>query len=157
MRALISLAVSQAVGMPLEVVGDVEIGFVERKRFDQRGVVGEDRPNLLGDGAVDVEPGRDEHEFRALAHRDGRRHGRSNAETSRLVARRGNDAAFGRIADRHRLAFEGRIVALFDRRIERVHVDVDDLAHPPFVHRRMWYLTTKSTTSIESAQHGLRR
>jgi hypothetical protein len=60
----------------------------------------------------------------------------SDPETSRLVARRGNDAAFGRIADRHRLALESRIVALLHRRIERIHVDVDDLANPPFVHLR---------------------
>jgi hypothetical protein len=29
------------------------------------------------------------------------------------------------------------VVALFDRRIERVHVDVDDLANPPLVHLDM--------------------
>jgi hypothetical protein len=39
---------------------------------------------------------------------------------------------------------------LFNGRIKRVHVDVDDLANPPFVHWRMWYLTMKSTTSIAS-------
>ena len=52
---------------------------------------------------------------------------------SRHIARRSNDAAFGRIPDRYRLALESRIVTLFYRRIERVHVDVDDLANPPFV------------------------
>jgi glycogen debranching enzyme len=36
----------------------------------------------------------------------------------------------------HWLALEGRIVALLHRRIKRVHIDVDDLANPPFVHRR---------------------
>ena len=79
-----------------------------------------------------------------------------NPKRSRLVARRSNDAAFGRVTNRHRLTLEGRIIALLDRRIERVHVDMDDLAHSSFLHRRMWYLVTKSTTSIESAQHGLR-
>jgi hypothetical protein len=31
-------------------------------------------------------------------------------------------------ADRHRLAPERRVVALLDRRVEGVHVDMDDLA-----------------------------
>jgi hypothetical protein len=31
-------------------------------------------------------------------------------------------------ADRHRLALELRIIALLDRRVEGVHVDMDDLA-----------------------------
>ena len=29
-----------------QVLSDVEIGFIERQRFDQRGVVGEDAPDL---------------------------------------------------------------------------------------------------------------
>jgi hypothetical protein len=33
------------------------------------------------------------------------------------------------VADRNRPPAKRRIVALFDRRIEGVHVDVDDLAH----------------------------
>ena len=78
-----------------------------------------------------------------------------NPKHRALIARRSNDAAFGWIADRHRLTLESRIVTLFNGRIKGVHVDVDDLANPPFVHWRMWRLTTKSTISIESAQHGL--
>jgi hypothetical protein len=35
------------------------------------------------------------------------------------------------MADRHWLTLEGRIVALLDRRVESVHVDVNDLANPP--------------------------
>ena len=31
-------------------------------------------------------------------------------------------------ADRHRLALQRRIVALLDRRVEGIHVDMDDLA-----------------------------
>ena len=37
------------------VLGDVEIGLVEAQRLDQVGVVGEDRPDLLRHGAIDVE------------------------------------------------------------------------------------------------------
>jgi hypothetical protein len=40
------------------------------------------------------------------------------------------------MADCDWLTFEGRIVALLDRRVESVHVDVNDLANPPFGHLR---------------------
>jgi hypothetical protein len=34
------------------------------------------------------------------------------------------------VADRERAAAKAGIIALFDRRIEGVHVDMDDLANP---------------------------
>src|ERR1700677_97111 len=37
---------------------------------------------------------------------------------------------------------EGRIITLLDRRVESVHVDVNDLANSPFVH--LWRLTCVS-------------
>ena len=53
-----------------------------------------------------------------------------DAERARLVARGGDDAAAIRLAaDRERLAAQRRVVALLDRRVERVHVDVEDAAH----------------------------
>ena len=60
----------------------------------------------------------------------GHRHRRAHAERARLVARRRHDAAaVGLAADRQRLAAQRRVVALLDRRVERVHVDVKDPAH----------------------------
>jgi len=56
-------------------------------------------------------------------------------EASRFVTCRSNDAPFRWVADRDGPTLEGGIVALLDRRIEGVHVDVDDLANPPLVHR----------------------
>src|SRR5208283_1628674 len=110
------------------ILRHVEIGFIERQRFDQRGVLGEDRVDLARDRAIDVEARRHEHQLRTLAHGRGRRHGRSNTEGARLVTRCGNHAPLGAVADGDRTASKLRIVALFDRRIERVHVDMDDLA-----------------------------
>ena len=55
----------------LAIVGDVEIGLIEGERLDQGRVILEDRLDLSRHGAVDVEPGRDEYELGALAHRDG--------------------------------------------------------------------------------------
>jgi len=51
-----------------------------------------------------------------------------HAELARFVARGRDDAAFPRSADRDRLPAQLRIVALFDRCVERIHVDMDDLA-----------------------------
>jgi hypothetical protein len=50
----------------LEIAGYVQIGLIERKRFDQWGVIFENRLNLFGHFAVDVEPWGDKHEFGAL-------------------------------------------------------------------------------------------
>ena len=112
-----------------QVLRDVEIGLVERQRLDQRRVIRKDRVDLARDGAIDVEARPHEHQFGALAHRRGRRHRRAHAEGAGLVARRGDDASLGAVADRDGTPSKRRIVALLDRRIEGVHVDVDDLAH----------------------------
>ena len=84
--------------------------------------------DLARDRAIDVEARRHEHQLRTLAHGRGRRHRRSNAEGARLVARRGDYAPFGAVADSDRTAPKLGIVALLDRRIEGVHVDMNDLA-----------------------------
>ena len=110
------------------VLGDVEIGLVEAQRFDQRGVAGEDIADLARDRAVGVEARLDEDKFGAAAARGHGRHGRAHAEFPRLVAGGGDDAAFAGAADGDRLAAQVRIVALLDGRIERIHVDMDDLA-----------------------------
>ena len=108
---------------------DIEIGLIERQRLDQRRIFRKDGMDLVRDGAIDVETRRHEHEFGAKAHRRGRRHGRAHAEDAGLITCCRNHAPLGTMAYRHGAPLERRIVALFDRRIERVHVDVDDLAH----------------------------
>ena len=71
----------------------------------------------------------DDHQVRAQPHRARHRDGRLHAELPRLVARRRDDAAtFGAAADGDRLAAQLGAVALFDGRVERVHVDVKDPA-----------------------------
>src|SRR5207249_677005 len=83
---------------------------------------------LPGDRLVDVEARLDEDQLGTLIPGGERGHGRTYAELSRFVGRRGNHAAQLRAANRYGLAAQLGIVALLDRRIERVHVDVDDLA-----------------------------
>ena len=113
------------------VLGDVEIGLVEAQRLDQIGIVGEDRADLPADLAIDVEPRLDEDQVGTRPLGRDRRHRRPHAERARLVARRRDYPAMP-AADRHRLAPQRRIVALFDRRVEGVHVDMDDLAGRAF-------------------------
>jgi hypothetical protein len=112
----------------LEVGRDVEIGLVERQRLDQRRVLQEDRADLARHLLVDVEARLDEHQLRAEPLGGRRRHGRAHAELARLVACRHHHAALAAAADRDRLAAQRRVVALLHRRIERIHVEMDDLA-----------------------------
>src|SRR5213593_1747143 len=50
-------------------------------------------------------------------------------EFSGLVRSGADDAALARPADDHRLTTKLRPIALFDRRVECVHVDMDDFPH----------------------------
>ena len=112
----------------LEVFGDIKIRLVERQWLDDRRVFGEDLPDLERDRLVDVEPRLYENQIRAFSLSRERRHRGAHAELARFVARGRDDAAFPRSADRDRLPTQRRIVALFDRCVERIHVDMDDLA-----------------------------
>src|SRR5437870_3729477 len=64
--------------------------------------------------------------------------GATPAERPRLVRRRRHDSASRARADEQGLASELGVVVLLDRRVERVHVDVQDLA-------RLCHLTLRSS------------
>ena len=117
-------------------VRHVEIGFVERQGLDQRRVVGQDGSDLQRDAFVDVEPRFDEDELGAAAYRCHRRHRRAHTVAPGLVTSGRNHPPLARPADRHGFASQCRIVTLFDRCVERVHVHVDDLPPAPFVYRQ---------------------
>ena len=57
------------------------------------------------------------------------RHGGMHAEAAHGVARGGDDAAAAGTADDQRLALELRTIPLLHRRVERVHVDVQNRPH----------------------------
>src|SRR3546814_20078432 len=91
--------------------------------------VGEEGADLARHRAVVVETRLDEDEVGTAAHSRYRRHGGVDAIGSRLIAR-GRDDAPVHAADSHRPTPQMGIVALPDRRIEGVHIDMDDLAAP---------------------------
>ncbi len=68
----------------------------------------------------------DHDRVRAALQRLAHRHRGMHAEAAHLVARGGDDAAAAGAADDDRLAGKLRVVELLDRRVERVHVDVQD-------------------------------
>ena len=116
-----------------QVFRDVKIGLVERERFDDRRVLGEDLPDLLRDRLVDLESRLHEDEIRAPPLGRHRRRGGSHPKLAGFVACRCHHSAFARSADGDRLAAKLRIIALLDGRIEGIHVDVDDLSLPELI------------------------
>ena len=126
--ARMSSAICVADAMPLQILGHVEIGLVQRQRLDDRRVFGEDRADLPRHLLVDVEARLHKDQVGTFPLRGDRRHGGAHAELSRFVACRRDDAALPRSADGDRLAAQLRIVALLDGGVEGVHIDVDDLA-----------------------------
>ncbi len=125
------LAISTAGAGAGERLRHVEIGLVKRERLDQVRMLAHQCPDPPARLLVGIEARPDEEEVRAeLAGLEGG-HGRAHAEHPGLVAGREHDPARAGRAHRHRPAAQARVVALLDRGVEGVHVDVDDLAHQP--------------------------
>ena len=112
------------------VLGDVEVRLVERERLDER----RDRRGRWPRSAATrlryfVKSGRT---ITSSGHRRTARDigmAERTPKRARLVARGADDApALGRAAHGDRAAARARVVALLDGRVERVHVDVQDLA-----------------------------
>jgi hypothetical protein len=110
------------------VLGHVEIGFVETERFDQVGVVAEDRANLLADLAIDVEAALAEHQVGAQPLGGDAGHRAAHAEPARFVTGGSNHAAPARSPHGNGFSAQLGIVALLDAREKRIHIDMDDLA-----------------------------
>ena len=106
---------------------DVQIGFIQRERFDQ---IGEPMQNVANYGRftpVNIEPGRHHNQLRATLQGHECRHGRADTEFPCLVVARSQNApAFSRAADANRFAPKCGPVANFDRRVKTIHVEVDN-------------------------------
>ena len=108
-------------------------------------------PDLLGYRAIDLEARRDKNEFGTLPERRCGRHCRAHAERAGFVTCSRDHTAFGGMADRDGPPTKAWIIPLLDRRIEGVHVDVDDFTVD-------WPMTNSSTgTKARHAEPASRR
>ena len=110
------------------VVGDVEKCLVERDRLDKIGVGVEDFVDLGRDLFVDLHATRHKDEVGAEALGFGGRHSRTHTETARLVARSRDDTTHIAVPNSDGFALKLRVVALLNRGIKGVHVDMDYFA-----------------------------
>jgi hypothetical protein len=105
--------------------GEIEKCFVDRERLDQRRERQHHAADLAADAGIFRHIGPDHPGVRAEPQGLEHRHRRFHAEGAGDVAGRGDHAASA-AADDHRLGGERWIVALLDRGIEGVAVDVGD-------------------------------
>ena len=112
------------------ILRHVKIRFIERERLDERRHLAKNREHRIRRRFVAREIRRDDHERWAEPYRSCHRHRRVHAERARPVARRRHDASSVRLAaDGERLTAKRRVIALFHRRVEGVHVDVKNPPH----------------------------
>ena len=104
----------------------IEERLVDRERLDERSHVAEDLHDLARDLDVAVEVRQHDDRRRAQAQRLTDGHRRADAESTRLVRGARDDRAALRRPDDDGLAAQRRVVELLDRRVERVHVDMED-------------------------------
>ena len=117
-----------AVPEPFQILRHVEIGFVERQWLDDARIFSKDRADLQRDFFVDVKARLHKNQIRTFPAGGHGRHCRTHAEFSRFIARSRHDAALALAADRDWLAAQFGAIALLDRGVEGVHVDMDDPA-----------------------------
>ena len=105
-------------------LGQVDERLVQRQRLHRGGQLPQDPHHLATGRSVGLEPAGQEGGVRRPPAGLVGRHGRADAEPTRLVRRRGHHATLARPADDHGLAAQRGLVALLDRREERVEVEV---------------------------------
>ena len=106
---------------------DVKVSLIKRERFDQRTEAIQNLPDDRGFAPVNVEARREDDEIRTTLQGHERRHGRVDAECARLIiARRQYAAALPHAANPDRFTAQRRPIAHFDRRVEAIHVEMDD-------------------------------
>src|SRR5271169_3677320 len=88
----------------------------------------EDLPHPARDLAIACEIRRHEDRIGTQAFGSYCWHGRTHTEASGLVRSGTDDRAIAQPSDDHGLAAQLRIIALLNRSVERVHVDMDDFS-----------------------------
>ena len=93
----------------------------------------EDFPHTLRDGPIAREIRSNEDRMGTQAFCAYCRHGRMHAEAPGFVRSSTDNRTFRLPGYNDGLAAQVRVVPLLDRRIKRVHVDMDDFPHNPLV------------------------
>ncbi len=122
----------------------VEIALVQGKRFDERRVLTQDRPDALGHVTVVIHPRVDNHQLGTESPGTEHRHGGPDPEPARFVGRRCHHGAPRATADDDRLTRERGVIPLLHRGVEGVHVDVNDSA----IHRLPDQATAGMTSRV---------
>jgi len=114
-------------GLAVEPLGasEIEKGFVEAERFDDRGEALHQRFDLAGDVHIGAHPGGDDDGVGAQLEGLKHRHGGTHALNAGNVAAGGDDPALA-AADDDGVIGEGGIVAFLDAGIEGIAIDMGD-------------------------------
>ncbi len=114
----------------VRAVGDIQIRFVERERFNQRGIAREYFPDMGRRFFIGVKTPRQQREMRAELERHRGGHGATHAIfTRRIIGGADNAASFAAATDGERNIAQGWIIAHLYRREKAVHIDMNDFAH----------------------------
>ena len=106
---------------------EIKKSLVDRQRLDQRRELHHPRSNFAPDAGIFGHVGWEHDRVRAKRPGPRHRHRRAHPERPGDVAASRNDAARPRPADDQGLVIEARVVALFDRGVEGVAVDMGDV------------------------------
>ena len=110
-------------------VAYIQVGFVQRQRLDQLCVVAENAVNFPRGLTVGFKARLYDQQIGAQLQRMPRRHGRAYPIGTRFIIAGGNyPTMIGRAPHRHGPPGQARVVTHFDRGVEAIAVDVDDLA-----------------------------
>ena len=105
---------------------DIDEGFVEAERLDVGRVAAENLMNCPRNCGVRFEARRGHHRLRTKPHGLTHRHGAATAKLSCFVTGGTNNASPLKTSDQHWLSAQRRIVALLDRCVERVHINMEN-------------------------------
>jgi endonuclease III len=101
----------------------------KRQRLDQIGMARQNFPNLTRDRSVASEVWGYEDAIRAESFSSNGRHRRPYSKLPYFIRSGADNRAATTPSDNDRLAPQLRIVPLFDRRVKRIHIDMNDLAN----------------------------
>src|SRR4029077_10260545 len=118
--------------------GNVQISFVERKRFNQRREAMQNFADNRRFSPVNIESRRQHDQFWTTLQRHEGRHCRTNRESSRLVVASGQyTAPISCPADTNWFSTQRRFVSHFDRGVKAIHIEMDDRARRRFHFRKV--------------------